>query len=55
MKQRITFNEVLHNCDDQVVVRDILNQILTKEQKQAVVDAFNKAAKHREKIRSECY
>ena len=53
MKYRETFKEVLHNCDDQVAVRDILYMVLTKEQQQEVVDLFNKHVDNRNAKREE--
>lgn len=44
MRQRNSFSEVLHNCDDQVLVRHLITHLLTEEQKQWVVDEFNKEA-----------
>jgi hypothetical protein len=41
MKHRKTFEAVLANCDDQVVVRDILRVVLTREQQGEVVTLFN--------------
>jgi len=47
MRERETFDAVLVNCDDQVLVRDILNRVLTSEQKVKVRDEFNKVARAR--------
>lgn len=41
MKHRETFQKVLMNCDDQMVVRDILHMVLTTEQQQEVITLFN--------------
>jgi len=40
-KYRATFREVLHNCDDQVIVRALLEEILSTAQKQEIVRRFN--------------
>ena len=51
MKQRKTFMEVLVNCDDQVLVRNLILQTMSQEQKDWVRDEFNKVAKEREASR----
>ena len=45
MKDRESFNAVLNNCDDQVIVRQMLNSVLTDDQKQLVVEGFNDKAR----------
>lgn len=44
MNRRDTFLEVLHNLDDQVIVRHLLLEVMSPEQKEWVVDRFNEAA-----------
>ena len=41
LKHRDTFIAVLHNADDQVAVRQILEDVLTPAQKEEVVRRFN--------------
>lgn len=43
MKQRFTFEEVLNNCDDQILVRNLL----CEKQQQVVINNFNDVARTR--------
>lgn len=52
MKERNTFAEVLHNCDDQVIVRKLLTDVLTDIQKCTVLARFNKEVRIREGIKN---
>jgi hypothetical protein len=36
-----TFDQVLGNMDDQIIVKNMLYEILTHEQKRTIVDKFN--------------
>ena len=39
--RQTTFHGVLHNIDDQVIVRELVEQVLTDKQKEAILRAFN--------------
>lgn len=45
MKQRFTFRELLNNCDDQVLIKNLLCKIVTEQQQQAIIDSFNERAR----------
>jgi len=50
MRIQTTFEGVLHNQDDQVLVRQILSSLLTQGQKDRVVEQFNAVACHRAQL-----
>lgn len=41
IKQRNTFREILVNCDDQVIVRQLLREFVPEEIKQKIIEEFN--------------
>lgn len=50
-KIRKTFNEVLNNCDDQVIVREMLNEHVDHEVKLLIVKKFNEKMQERHQLR----
>lgn len=48
---RETFQEVLVNCDDQVIVRQLLAMYVPDDIKKQIVDQFNSEMKERHKRR----
>lgn len=46
-KPKKTFHEVLNNCDDQVLVRDLLTTFLTSDFQDVIINEFNKIMKAR--------
>jgi len=53
MKRRDTFNEVLNNGDDQVVVRHLLYKHVPKEVKAVIIEEFNQKVDERNALEAE--
>ena len=47
INHRDTFIKVLVNCDNQIIVRELLNKVMNETKKQEVIDGFNKYADER--------